>query len=99
MVRVRAFPLNWEIQRSEYALAWGSIMVFDFIVFVLTLARPFRLGVVWRQGLFYVILRDGKSLSVIAGRSLTEHFVTLGSVYFGYAYLTPRDALDGSPHE
>ena len=34
-------------------------MVFDMVVFSLTLARTFRLGLVWRQGLFYVILRDG----------------------------------------
>lgn len=41
-------------------MAWGVMLVFDAIVFSLTLARALRLGLACRRGLFYVILRDGE---------------------------------------
>ncbi|KAI0752133.1 hypothetical protein C8Q74DRAFT_1373916 [Fomes fomentarius] len=46
-------------QGQHYAIAWSAILVFDAVVFTLTLTRALRLGLAWRGGLFYVILRDG----------------------------------------
>ncbi|KAI0744810.1 hypothetical protein C8Q76DRAFT_789289 [Earliella scabrosa] len=46
-------------QGQHYAIAWSTILVFDFAVFCLTFARALKWSMAWRQGLFYLILRDG----------------------------------------
>ncbi|KAI0752130.1 hypothetical protein C8Q74DRAFT_1309000 [Fomes fomentarius] len=47
-------------QGQHYAIVWSAVLVFDAAVFILTLTRALRLGLAWRGGLFYVILRDGR---------------------------------------
>ncbi|KAI0742661.1 hypothetical protein C8Q80DRAFT_1273283 [Daedaleopsis nitida] len=41
------------------AIAWSSIMVFDAVVFVLTLIKALQMGRVWKGGYFRIMLRDG----------------------------------------
>ncbi|KAI0744804.1 hypothetical protein C8Q76DRAFT_789284 [Earliella scabrosa] len=41
------------------AMVWAGLLLFDVIIFCLTLARAMGRGLAWRQGLFFLILRDG----------------------------------------
>ncbi|KAI0754216.1 hypothetical protein C8Q80DRAFT_1216364 [Daedaleopsis nitida] len=49
-------------RRSYYAVTWGVMLIFDAVVFVLTLARTVKVAIWWHRGFFYLILRDGKLL-------------------------------------
>ncbi|KAI0744806.1 hypothetical protein C8Q76DRAFT_13360 [Earliella scabrosa] len=46
-------------QGAHYAIAWSLALVFDVVVFCLTLIRTFRQALACRDGLFYLMLRDG----------------------------------------
>lgn len=41
-------------------MVWAGLLLFDVIIFCLTLARAMGRGLAWRQGLFFLILRDGE---------------------------------------
>ncbi|KAI0695282.1 hypothetical protein C8T65DRAFT_744073 [Cerioporus squamosus] len=41
------------------AAVWACVLVFDFVVFVLTLYRVFKVGRKWRGSIFTLMLRDG----------------------------------------
>ncbi|KAI0752140.1 hypothetical protein C8Q74DRAFT_1309082 [Fomes fomentarius] len=48
-----------ESQGKRYAIAWSAGLVFDTVVFVITLSGTLRSGFILRGGLFYLIMRDG----------------------------------------
>ena len=43
----------------DLAIAWSSILIFDSIIFGLTLLQALRQGRMWSHSLFHLILRDG----------------------------------------
>ncbi|TFK82398.1 hypothetical protein K466DRAFT_603726 [Polyporus arcularius HHB13444] len=46
--------------QGEYlAAVWACVLVFDFVVFVLTLYRVLKVGRKWRGSVFTLMLRDG----------------------------------------
>ncbi|RPD77000.1 hypothetical protein L226DRAFT_521662 [Lentinus tigrinus ALCF2SS1-7] len=48
-----------QTQGQYLAAVWACILVFDFVVFVLTLYRVLKIGRKWRGSLFTLMLRDG----------------------------------------
>ncbi|RDX43658.1 hypothetical protein OH76DRAFT_1360907, partial [Lentinus brumalis] len=47
--------------QGEYlAAVWACVLVFDFVVFVLTLYRVLKVGRKWRGSVFTLMLRDGQ---------------------------------------
>ncbi|KAI0668892.1 hypothetical protein C8Q78DRAFT_215045 [Trametes maxima] len=71
-------------QGYDLALTWGSMLVFDATVFVLTLSQAFKSGRTWKGGYIHVMLRDG---SVYFGVLLVFHsFNILTLALAGPAY-------------
>ena len=70
---------------TDLAVIWVSILVYDVVIFGLTIYRVARVGPIWRGGLFGLLLRDGKW--TIPGSHLKQIALTcrsLGCFYFGY---------------
>ncbi|KAI0695255.1 hypothetical protein C8T65DRAFT_584461, partial [Cerioporus squamosus] len=47
-----------QAQGDYLAAVWACVLVFDFVVFVLTLYRVFKVGRKWRGSIFTLMLRD-----------------------------------------
>ncbi|KAA1473570.1 hypothetical protein DENSPDRAFT_882148 [Dentipellis sp. KUC8613] len=75
-------PIYTKSQGTQLALTWGSLLVFDSCVFVLTVFKAFRVGRRYPGSLVHVLLRDG-----------TLYFVLLFAANFSnimmYLYAAP----------
>lgn len=49
---------------SDSAIAWSSQLLYDFVVFLLTLMRSLHTGKVWHRSIANILLRDGVSVKL-----------------------------------
>ncbi|OCH91657.1 hypothetical protein OBBRIDRAFT_728323 [Obba rivulosa] len=52
------------IDIPDLALAYGSMLVIDTLVFVLTVSRAMQLSHLWKSSIFRLMLRDGEDYTV-----------------------------------
>ena len=67
----------------EYAGAWSGMLVFDTIVFGLTVHRSMELHKITGSSILTLILRDGESQLIYRIVVLLGKLAVTGSVYFG----------------
>ncbi|KAI0668894.1 hypothetical protein C8Q78DRAFT_215423 [Trametes maxima] len=71
-------------QGYDTALAWGSVLVFEATVFILTLLQALKVGRAWRGGYIRVMLRDGRYHRNFDELKMAEFYVGFtGTIYFG----------------
>ena len=77
---------------QDYAIAWSLALVFDVVVFCLTLIRTFRQALACRDGLFYLMLRDGEPCVRERRLGHANDVAYLGAIFFGWVtdILGPR---------
>ncbi|KAI0042749.1 hypothetical protein FA95DRAFT_1609930 [Auriscalpium vulgare] len=58
-------PLYPQVQALRIAMTWASVLIFDVVIFILTLYKALRVG--WAQPgtLFHILLRDGAIYFII----------------------------------
>ena len=54
--------MNCVVTCADFAGIWAAILVFDAVVFGLTVYRVLQVGKRWRGSLFTLMLKDGQSL-------------------------------------
>ena len=47
---------------SDIAIAWGGQLLYDFVIFLLTLVRSLWIRTRGNRSITYLLLRDGESL-------------------------------------
>ena len=63
--------MNCVVTCADFAGIWAAILVFDAVVFGLTVYRVLQVGKRWRGSLFTLMLKDGQSLLCCAHLSMT----------------------------
>ena len=53
----------WDVRRVDLAGVWATVLVFDLVVFGLTVFRVLRVGKKWRGSMFTLMLKDGERLA------------------------------------
>ncbi|EMD39234.1 hypothetical protein CERSUDRAFT_72420 [Gelatoporia subvermispora B] len=65
-------------QTERLAIAWSGLLIFDTLVFVLTVFKTLKSNAVWRRrGLFYIIFRDGATYYGILALANIVNVITL----------------------
>ncbi|KAI0651323.1 hypothetical protein C8Q79DRAFT_897161, partial [Trametes meyenii] len=64
-------------QGYNLALTWGSMLIFDATVFVLTILQAFKAGRAWRGGYIHVMLRDGNTLNMSSSVLFAFYLTTI----------------------
>ena len=78
-----SYYANHAFANIDLAGAWSSLLLFESVVFLLTLIKALQLGRAWRGGLFYVLLRDGQCFHSRTHQSVINVPISLGTIYYG----------------